>query len=939
MDKVKLDGVFGKVASWMIWATVIFVILVAISDGLRVFVADRFVIPSHSMEPTLREGDRILVSKIPFGARIYKNYDFHDGMNLDCFRTKGFGGIERNDVVVFNFPINEGRLSFKINYVYAKRCIGLPGDAVSIVDGFYKNDRFSGPLGELESQRLLQKTPMAQIDTFVRNVLQPSDLENQWTVKDFGPYYIPAKGDTLKINSKNRNLYSLLLEYEGCSRNDSVHVVKHDYFFMVGDNVLDSKDSRYWGLVPDDYIVGVVRRILFNKNPLTGKKSWRRARWLPRNQTETTLDAALKQAAENRSEIEKVLEHFKGDPLRHSAAQSLISGMLWKYSLDTSSTTQNTRFYKALSEYLGKNKFYGVSGLYDVSDSIESLHGRPICVPKYTKDLQTLGSEFLIRHIEKAVSAWKTSPWKEDVSFEIFCDHVLPYRVYNSWWEGAGDYLLKEYSDSLEIWKGLGLYEAAGRIESAVQSSFTIDGQFFRERPFLSPTFFGNTLEAKIGVCYDANSAVITLMRSMGIPADICTIPYWGNSNASHYWTQVVGEPVKGLYDNSQMDFRTEEDELVNNSFWFKGGTIEDTTGIPSEVQLRKNRTVPKIFRKTHSVDLNSLALQAGEEIPPFFRDPTLLDVTSSQVVTADVAVKVPLLHGHKRYAYLCCYEPGSFSWVPVSWSPIRKGKALFREMGVNVLYIAAIWKDGKAETFGAPFILTSDGEIRSVNSDKRNIEDVTLLSKVPFRTNFAYYALLCKGDRILTATKQDFSDTILVHSIDSIPWYEQDITLKKPLSARYLIYRTNSGLLKFLGDISAFDVNGARLTGKLSGNPGHTKYPLENAFDENRESYIYFDKSRGQADYVAMDFGKNEIVSSVRFCPRNDDNAIIPGDEYELFYWDKGWISLGKINAGKERKVHFKNVPKGALLRLQDNTRGQENRPFTIENGIQIWW
>lgn len=244
----------------------------------RVFVADRFVIPSDSMSPTFQCGDRIVVDKLSYGARIYKDYDFHDGMDLKCFRVKGFRRIRRNDVLVFNFPINCGRISFKINYVYAKRCLGLPGDTLRIENGFYHVSGAAVPLGNLPAQRALSDLPMEMLDESVLRVMQPSDTVSSWTIKDFGPLYIPAKGDTLTIDDSNRLIYSAILEYEGASSSDSIHVFTHDFFFVAGDNVLDSRDSRYWGLLPDDYIIGIVKGILFTRDPETGRRSFRRTR-------------------------------------------------------------------------------------------------------------------------------------------------------------------------------------------------------------------------------------------------------------------------------------------------------------------------------------------------------------------------------------------------------------------------------------------------------------------------------------------------------------------------------------------------------------------------------------------------------------------------------------------------------------------------------------
>jgi len=266
-----------KLLKYISYFFITVLLLVFLAIFWRVVVADRFVIPSDSMAPVLRTGDRIRVNKLIYGARIYKDYDFYNGMELKCFRMPGLRGIRRNDILVFNFPVNDGRISFIINYVFAKRCIGLPGDKVSIVDGIYKNDHCPFALGDIEVQERLKTMALEEINQDVRNVIQPGvSMDTLWTMKDFGPVYVPAKGDTIRIDDTNRVLYGALITYEGGSIRDSVHVFTHDYYFMAGDYVLDSQDSRYWGLLPDDYIVGVVKTVLFNRNPQDGKINFTR---------------------------------------------------------------------------------------------------------------------------------------------------------------------------------------------------------------------------------------------------------------------------------------------------------------------------------------------------------------------------------------------------------------------------------------------------------------------------------------------------------------------------------------------------------------------------------------------------------------------------------------------------------------------------------------
>ena len=110
----------------------------------RVFLFDQFVIPTESMSPTLLPGDRVIVDKTIVGTRIYSDLDFDPkGGELRSWRLRGMRQMKRNDIVVFNFPHHEGRINFIINNVYAKRCVALPGDTLSIEEFSISKKRLS----------------------------------------------------------------------------------------------------------------------------------------------------------------------------------------------------------------------------------------------------------------------------------------------------------------------------------------------------------------------------------------------------------------------------------------------------------------------------------------------------------------------------------------------------------------------------------------------------------------------------------------------------------------------------------------------------------------------------------------------------------------------------------------------------------------------------
>lgn len=262
---------------------------------LRIFVCDQFIVPSESMLPTLVAGDRILVNKWIAGARIYKKFEFAQGVPLQSFRLPGIRSVTVNDVVAFNAPhgYDRNRIEFRINYVYSKRCIGTPGDSVSIRNGYFHNHRHRGSIGNFAQQQRLSKTPDSLIHPKVLRAMPFDDRHFGWTIKNMGPIYVPKADDTIVLDSLNFKLYKQVIEYEtssilkyrqGLFLLNGILISKYtfctDYYFFCGDNVSDSKDSRYWGFVPEEFIIGVVKYVTYSKDSFTDEqrsaRQWKR---------------------------------------------------------------------------------------------------------------------------------------------------------------------------------------------------------------------------------------------------------------------------------------------------------------------------------------------------------------------------------------------------------------------------------------------------------------------------------------------------------------------------------------------------------------------------------------------------------------------------------------------------------------------------------------
>lgn len=188
---------------------------------IRSFIAEPFKIPSGSMMPTLLAGDYILVNKYTYGLRLpVLNKVFID-----------IGEPKHGDVAVFHFPPNP-----KIDYI--KRVVGLPGDRIQ-----YENKRLS-----INNQLLeLTEVEQSQVDGLISTHYQEQLID---AAHDILVYDLPNRYEPNSYGDK-------LLNGEEIT-------VPEDHYFVMGDNRDNSSDSRVWGFVPDDNLVGKAFFIWFN---------------------------------------------------------------------------------------------------------------------------------------------------------------------------------------------------------------------------------------------------------------------------------------------------------------------------------------------------------------------------------------------------------------------------------------------------------------------------------------------------------------------------------------------------------------------------------------------------------------------------------------------------------------------------------------------------
>lgn len=292
---------------------------------------DVFKISSNSMEASLLVGDRIMVSKLHYGPRFPKSPFEIPWINLFFYLNKdararidstwwgykrynGFSRIKNDDIIVFNHPEDT------VDY-YVKRCIGRPGDTISMRDGVIYNNsqRTKNPphikhlfnIWYSNRSKIKRVADSLMLDTTIRdtiytklNLTRPElialkesqgidslsifdfpiessvlDKSGRNSVNNWSDIWIPKKDSTVKLSDEVLRNYEMIFtnheeivieKKDGAfwleNKKVANYTFKNNYYFVLGDNRHNSIDSRYWGMVPEQNVVGNVILVLYSYN-------------------------------------------------------------------------------------------------------------------------------------------------------------------------------------------------------------------------------------------------------------------------------------------------------------------------------------------------------------------------------------------------------------------------------------------------------------------------------------------------------------------------------------------------------------------------------------------------------------------------------------------------------------------------------------------------
>lgn len=613
----------------------------------------------------------------------------------------------------------------------------------------------------------------------------------------------------------------------------------------------------------------------------------------------------LDKAGKNKTELIKVLEHYKNDKEKLAAAYFLIGNMDEKYSIlgDYSEYNKIYNFISPLKKDNPNHKELNKK-INCKLDSLENIYG--LINNKNSQkiyDLEFIKSELLIKNIDLAFKIWKEKPWCKNIDFNTFCNYILPYRVFNEPLSEFRDSFISKFDwlqDSLK--NPNDIKEACLYINNYFANSFTFM-ECLEKLPL--PTAC-EMYKFNAGECVKRYFLIVSIMRSLGIPVVIDFSYQWNHWAGNHSWVTLI---------------------LNNGIIPFNAGEYYKEFPKNAKIPIGTG-TSTTVFRKCYEKQKNvPYSIQESiYNIPENLRTSYIKNVSSEYNYPQ---TKLELIINKKienQIVYL-----GSFGYsdnlIAIDFN--TNNKANFSNIGKCGVYIPFIFKNNKKEYLSNPFIIScEDSPLLYLNPQKNNIIQITLTRKFPVQDSMLYYAASMINGEFQGSDNKDFTKYDILYTIKTPPYYFVNIPLTNGEKYKYIRYKAFDTSSNNIAEIGFYNKN-TKINGKIISN---FKTSGEQLFDDNIRTNYYSPTKT----WIGLELNKKSRITRITYLPRNNFNIIEQGNLYELFYFDYGWHSLG-IKKATTSSLNY-NAPKNALYLLRNLTQGTEERIFTYNNN-QLFW
>ena len=622
-----------------------------------------------------------------------------------------------------------------------------------------------------------------------------------------------------------------------------------------------------------------------------------------------SLDVALRASGDNREELQSVIDYFQksGDRDKVAAAEYIISYMPGHRSIRGDYSAYCDEADSILSNNPAGEEV--LSQLHDLS--LEYKDRISTCL-----DIQNIKSEYLIHDIDKAVDQWRDAGWSSHLDFDEFCEWLLPYTCSDSqplfnWRDSlttfAEDSLIFHF-DACDDYRN-NPRMAVIKVNNALMGMISKRKWIKSEHGYsiFRPDVFVKLPGAR---CDEYAVMAVLTMRSKGIPVGIDFTPQWPDRSEGHSWC--VFPNLRG-----------------KTSLFCPFSSNPDYPHYP-------NAEFSKVYRRTYQPDSGNIKLLRRNkgQVPELFRNPFFKDVSEEYMKTIDLTVsldKVAKYYG--RDVYISVFN--NKEWKPVACGRRTGRKAAFKSMGMGITYIVQGYKDGCLVPISSPFRVDRLGNIRYIEPEKDSRISFNIDRKFPmfFHVFTKHYFL--HGGRIEASNDPEFKTFQPVAQFPqwSLTSGSERVVQSEPF--RYWRLCPDEGKLCDMAELFFYE--------KGSDEPLNrpklcfTDSTYLSLFDMDPLTYCSLEPGIYKG-YV--DFGRKVNIDHVSYIRRGDGNAIMPGDEYEIFYWDNGRWRLHSWYQATDVSINVNDIPGQHLYFIQGNSRGTQNRIFAIdETDGRIEW